>query len=290
MPITDEDVLRELLHRATDDTYAPSEVPAGIVARHYRRLRNTRILSITTTSIAAAAVVAAVIVTRVGPSAQDPTALPPVKLTAVQVLDQLSVAAARAPQLTDRYIAFTERDQGGDYYQRTSVFDSLTGDVWTYQHGGDVPSELPVATHASPTRAEFAAWPTNPARLRALLLSQAEQLDTIKGQTPDDLVFQQATNWLWNPLLSPALRSAMYKVLAATPGVTVKTGITDETGRPAIEISRHDSVTAEEFGTFESPTTGAVLEQDFSYLGIGVAVYTAATGYATLPANPYGGG
>jgi len=289
MPTTDEDVLRELLHRATDDTHAPSAVAAGIVAGHYRRLRNTRILSITTTSIAAAAVVAAVVVTRVGPSAQDPTALPPVKLTAVQVLDQLSVAAARAPQLTDRYIALTELDEGGGYLERTSVFDSLTGDVWTYQHGNGAPSEFPVAAHASPTRAEFAAWPTNPARLRALLLSQAERLDTIQGQTPADLVFQEATNWLWNPLLTPALRSAMYKVLAATPGVTVKTGITDKTGRPAIEISRHDSVTAEEFGTFESPATGAVLEQDFSYLGIGVAVYTAATGYATLPANPYGG-
>ena len=56
-------------------------------------------------------------------------------------------------------------------------------------------------------------------------------------ETADDLVFQEATTWLWNPLLSPALRSAMYKVLAATPGVTVKTGITDKTGRPAIEMA-----------------------------------------------------
>jgi hypothetical protein len=95
MPRTDDDVLRELLHRATDDLHAPSAVTAGIVTRHHRRLRNTRILSITTTSVAAAAVV------------------------------------------------------------------------------------------------------------------------------------------LWNPLLSPALRAAMYKVLAATPGVEVKTGTTDKIGRPS---------------------------------------------------------
>ena len=69
MPKTDEDALRELLHRATDDLRAPSAVTDGIVTRHYRRLRNTRILSITTTIVAAAAVVAAVVVTRVGPSA-----------------------------------------------------------------------------------------------------------------------------------------------------------------------------------------------------------------------------
>jgi hypothetical protein len=242
--------------------YPPSAVTAGIVNRHRRRLRNTRILSITTTSVAAAAVVAAVVVTRVGPSApghaQNPAALPatklpPVKLTAVQVLDQLSVAAAHAPQPTDRYIAFTEidLDPGASYpknllsallnpkltpfwkqqlehmvtkygSERTQVIDGVTGDVWIYQRAAGAPSEFPVAKHWSPTRAEFAAWPTSPAKLRALLVSQAGQtvgLD-INGVTltADDLVFQEATTWLWNPLLSPALRSAMYKVLAATPG------------------------------------------------------------------------
>jgi hypothetical protein len=247
-----------------------------------------------------------VVVTRVGPSApshpQHPAALPateplPFKLTAVQVLDQLSVAAGRAPQPTGRYIALTEIRQGlGVSSERTTVFDGLTGDVWTYQHGSNMPSELPVITHWSPTRAEFAAWPTNPARLRALLLSQEGQAtaegeegsEEVTGQTPDDLVFQEATNWLWNPLLSPALRSAMYKVLAATPGVEVKAGTTDNNGRPAIEISRYDSVTHERSTTFESPSTGAMLEQDFS--DAGTAVYTAVTGYATLPANPYSGG
>ena len=65
-------------------------------------------------------------------------------------------------------------------YERTIVFDGVTGDVWTYQHGSSVPgasvpSEFPVAPHASPTRAEFAAWPTSAAKLRALLVSQAGQ-------------------------------------------------------------------------------------------------------------------
>ena len=186
MPITDEDVLRELLHRATDDLHAPPAVTAGIVTRHHRRLRNTRILSITTTGVAAAAVVAAVAVTRVGPSApslgQHPAALPatelpatelpPVKLTAMQVLDQLSVAAARAPQPADRYIALTQIMGGiGPHYADMTIFDALTGDVWSYVHGSNLPSESPVSTHWSPTRAEFAAWPTNPAKLRALLLT-----------------------------------------------------------------------------------------------------------------------
>lgn len=330
MPKTDEDALRELLHRATDDVHAPSAITAGIVTRHHRRLRNTRILSIATTSVAAAAVVAAVVVTRVGPSApghaQQPTTLPVVKLpvvklTAVQVLDQLSVAAAHAPQPTDRYVALTELDLYPVAYPqdllseflnpklppaaraqfertvtkygsvRTVVFDGVTGDVRAYQHAAGAPSEFPVSPHESPTRAEFAAWPTNPAKLRALLVSQAGQgvnVD-INGvtDTADDMVFEEATEWLWNPLLSPALRAAMYKVLAATPGVTVKTGTTDAAGRPAIEISRYDSFAGME-STFESPGTGTVLEQGGG-TEVGPGVYAAVTGYATLPANPYSG-
>lgn len=320
MPETDDDILRELLHRVTDDLHAPSAVSAGIVTRHHRRRRNTRILSITTTSVAAVAVAAAVTVARGGSSApghaQHPVALPTMKLpttklpaaklpaakpplverTAAQVLDRLSVAAGHAPQPADRYIALTEIDRGqGADYKRMTVFDGLTGDIWTYQRGSNLPSELPVSKHWSPTRAEFAAWPVNPARLRALLLGQrgrataegAEGAAAVSGETPDDLVFQEATNWLWNPLLSPALRSALYKVLAATPGVTVKAGATDSTGRPAVEISRYDSVTHEQDTTFESPSTGAVLEQDFS--DAGTAVYVGVTGYTSLPANPFSG-
>lgn len=306
MPNTDEDVLRELLHRATDDLHAPSAVTAGIVTRHHRRLRNTRILSISTTSVVAAAVVAAVVIGRVGSStpshAQNPvtlpaTALPPVKLTAMQVLDRLSVAAGRAPEPAGRYIALTEIRQGlGVSYEQTTVFDGLTGDVWAYQHGSNLPSSAPVSRHWSPTRAEFATWPTNPAKLRALLLTPGVPAvglakifkNLVTGETPDGLVFGEATNWLWDPLLGPALRSAMYKVLAATPGVTVKTGTTDKTGRPAIEISWHDSVTGEQSTTFESPSTGTVLEQDFS--DAGTDVYAAVTGYTTPPPNPYSGG
>lgn len=338
MPTTDEDVLRELLYRATDDLHAPPAVTAGIITRDRRRHRNTRILSITTTSLAAAAMVAAVIVTRVGsapgnarhpaalPATRLPaTRLPPVNLAAAQVLDQLSVAAAHAPQPTGRYIALTELDlwPGINYpknllselvnpklppatraqldqvvteygYERTVIFDGVTGDIRTYQHGSSapgesVPSEFPVAKHASPTRAEFAAWPTNPAKLRALLVRQGGPAvgDVIAGvpYTADDVVFQEATAWLWNPLLSPALRSAMYKVLAETPGVTVKTGTTDLAGQPAIEISGYNSF-AGAADTFESPGTGAVLEQDFGDL-VGPAVYAAVTGYATTPPNPY---
>ncbi|HEX3310364.1 MAG TPA: hypothetical protein VHS32_29270 [Streptosporangiaceae bacterium] len=62
-----------------------------------------------------------------------------------------------------------------DDYARTSVLDRRTGDVWTYQRGAGVPSELPVARHDSPTAAQFDAMPTGTASLRALLLEQARE-------------------------------------------------------------------------------------------------------------------
>ena len=173
--------------------------------------------------------------------------------------------------------------------QRISVIDSLTGNTWTYQQGSGAPGELPEAKHGSPAKAQFAAWPTSVPALRALLLAQADQqvADHVQstGQTSDDLVFEQASNWLWNPLISPGLRSALYKVLADTPGVVVKTGTTDHVGRPAIEISRYNSAAKDDLATFENPSTGAVLES--LYDGNSSDVYQSITSSASLPANPF---
>src|SRR6185437_9848338 len=85
------------------------------------------------------------------PSASGPTTT---RLTAAQTaLYKLSKAAAKAPARPGgRYVIMTEKQ---DTYARTSVLDSLTGDVWTYQQGAEVPSELPVARHDSPTAAQF---------------------------------------------------------------------------------------------------------------------------------------
>jgi hypothetical protein len=179
-----------------------------------------------------------------------------------------------------------------------------------------------VAKHDSPTTAQFAGWPTDPARLRGLLLSQArqqnaaaekelqQQLSTLPaklrekkvaaqaeaGITADDLVFEQATDTLWNPLVPPSLRSALYKVLAETPGVTVRTHTRDLSGRPATEISRVDNPEGETTSTFEDPATGAVLESLFVTPANRAEGVTASTDYdlyqsitssSTRPANPY---
>ncbi len=210
--------------------------------------------------------------------------IPAIRLTAAQqTLSHLSSVAAAATRPAGRYAVLKETQDGN--VSRTSVIDSKTGDVWTFQHGPGVTSELPLDRHGSLTEAQFNAMTTNPAALRSLLIHQyqrqqkqaiadlraqaraaGKQVGTIvtaPNITDDDIVFDQATDMLWNPLVSPALRSALFKVLENTPGVVVNAAATDADGRPAIEISRVDSY-GEQIADYENPATAAVLEASFT--------------------------
>jgi hypothetical protein len=173
---------------------------------------------------------------------------------------------------------------------------------------------LKAAPGTSPTTAQLDATPTSPAKLRAFLLNQAKtQLSQAyaaeavqakkagkkiatpfpKGPTPtdNDLVFEQATDLLWEPHLSPALRAGLYKVLAGTPGVQVKTGATDSAGRPAVEISRVDQVAKANVETFENPKTGATLESAWIEPSGELLedLYLSITYTNHIPPNPYQG-
>ena len=317
MPDLDEDILRDLIHRSTDDLHAPAAIGSGIVSRHRRRRLRNRALSVAATGAVAGTAFAVAAAgqggapgARVAATTGTPTAsIPVLRLTAAQTaLYRLSAAAAETPRPAGRYVSLAEQQDGNE---RTSVVDSLTGDIWTYQRAAGAPDELPVDRGGSPTEAAFDAMTTNPAALRALLLSQAKQQQAQvlaeekrvlaehgKGGVPmpdlkltdDDLVFEQATTMLWNPLVGPALRSALYKVLADTPGVLVNTHAADDSGRPAIEISRYDRAAGVDDQTFENPATGAVLETAFAYAGHepkGTDLYTSLTSSNTFPADPY---
>lgn len=109
------------------------------------------------------------------------------------------------------------------------------------------------------------------------------------GPTDDDLVFEQAANLLWEPHLTPGLRAAVYKVLADTPGVKVKTGVTDSAGRPAVEISRNSTWDNERVETFENPKTGATLESAWvePWGEVLEDLYLSISYTNHIPADPY---
>jgi hypothetical protein len=293
MPDTDEDVMRELMFRSTTDLFAaPAAATAALRRQRQRRLR-ARVLGVTGVA-AAAGLAVGTLATGVGAAAPSGSTgsiagTKAVQLTAAQrTLYGLSAAAAATPRPPGRYVVLTEKSfSGGEVGPKTSVIDTVTGGGVTYQ---DIttsgypqpPAVLNGPAGTSPTSAQLDAMPTGAAPLRAFLLAQAKQqltqastdmasaaakagkkiakLVPAAQPTDDDLVFDQAADLLWEPHLSPALRAAVYKVLADTPGVRVRTGVTDSSGRPAVEISRVSTFSGEKVETFENPKSGATLE------------------------------
>jgi hypothetical protein len=332
MPEIDEAVLHDLMHHATADLHAPSAVTAGIVSLHRRRRVRTRLMGVGATG-AAAGIVAGVLASG-GSTAPRSTASHSttingtIKLTAAQrTLYHLSDAAAATSRPAGRYVVMHEKQTtqgnngGEESTERIDVIDTATGGGLTYQDYPSAPHQLSDATGT--TQAQYDAMPTAPAALRAFLLNQAEQqakqaqrvtqqkFKQIEKRTgkkykfaypagpqidASTLVYEQATYTLWSPLLSPALRSALYKVLAATPGVVVKTGQHDALGRPAVEISHWNRWAGEYTEVFDNPATGATLETadvtpanpaKHIAASYGSDVYQSITRTNTIPPNPY---
>jgi hypothetical protein len=326
MPATDEDIVRDLLHRYTDHVRPPASIATEVAVRQRSHDRRRRVVSV---AAAGAAIGTAAGLAAVAPG-HSPSApggpRPAIRLTADQrVLYHLSSAAAGQPQGQGRYAVMSTE---GDDVKDTSVIDSRTGSMWSYQQGSDgSPSGKSFSRHYSPTSAQLAAMPTSPAALRAVLIAQWNQQTRPArrplrpgGPTPvplpltvsdNDKVFQQASDLLWNPLVGPALRAALYKVLAAVPGVAVTPSAHDSIGRPAVELSRADSSglpggkpDGVSYATYESPATGAVLESAVTYppgsdivtpqdphgtrTVVDMTVYLTVTWASAIPADPYG--
>jgi hypothetical protein len=264
--------------------------------------------------------------TQPGASAQAITPARHTPSTKHLVLYKLADASVADPALKGRYVVLSETDsdssQSGQSH-RTSVIDPQTGSSVTYQQpgaGNSAPARLTSAPDPTNTEAWYAALPTDPTALRARLLGiaraqqdQANALNEKKLQlseadahgkatatpTPvgpqlsdDDLVYAEANDLLWSPLVPPRVRAALYKVLATTDGYTLDANATDPTGRPAISMTRTSRVdgVVETDITYENPTTGAVLAQTWKTGAQSTtATYRPATARNTMPANPYSG-
>src|ERR1700722_12957097 len=129
MPSTDEDILRAAMRRCTEDVHAPASIAAQVVSRQRHRARRGRILTLTATT-AALGTAAGVVALVPRQAAQSPAVgqtRPAIPLTVAQrPLYRLSSVAAGASQGQGRYAVMREVQ---DSYKRTSVIDSLTGDV-----------------------------------------------------------------------------------------------------------------------------------------------------------------
>lgn len=275
--MTDEELVRSLLRRATNDLEPPVHRPAHrlrIVAQEPRGMhqpRQSRVRVLRSAGVSAALVAAAVLgFVMLGGRSQVPMQTSPPSIhrsplvNNTHVLDQLAASVQSIPAPTGRYVVQTEvQSEGTTRYLKASIIDSQTGNTWTYQRGPGVPSVLPMAPGFSPTEVEFqTSYPTDPTALRSALLAQAVETSAngAIAQTSNDLVVNDALNALWNPLVQPALRSALLEVIAASPGVATSSTTTDSLGRPAVEISYLDLALGERLAVYLDPKTGEVLE------------------------------
>jgi hypothetical protein len=314
MPDTDEDVLRDLLHSGLDDlSLAPGAARAIVTRQRHRELRR-RFATVGVTGVAAAAAVAVVVGAETGPaSPARPPRAGSVQLTSGQVvLDALAVKAAAQPA-TGRYAVLV--DERAPTLAET-VFDSVTGNVTAYQRGGGAPAVL-TEKHGSLTSAQLAAkLPTSVSALRATLikldnasLAQAaaiekkkvaiENKEVAKGgklaviqkqpaESNNSKVVEEAVDYLYNPLVPAAQRSALFKVLAAIPGIQVSAHSHDSLGRTAIRLRYVSSGSDGTTTVFENPATTRPFEESFSgKVFSGMDVLKSITFTSKLPPNPF---
>ena len=326
MPLTDEDIVRDLFHRYTADVHPDASVATAVAARQRRREIRRRAGSAVAAGAAlgvAAGVIAIVpgrgngpvTATQTGggtgtvgakPGGSASASAPAITLTAGQrVLYDLSAAAAKQQPAQGRYVTLYEKEDGN---LDTNVIDTSTGDDYGYQKGyNGAPSGVgAVDKHFSPTAAEFAAMPLDPAALRKSLIAYYDA--RAAAQAPKDLpgarvkakprpvpsndiVFSQAMSFLWNPSTPPALRAALFRVLAEMPAVQVDPSARDMMGRQAVKISWTASDTTV-YTVYEDPATGTVLEQAYKYpadmeLAPGYDLMLRVTRTSTIPPDPY---
>ncbi len=164
---------------------------------------------------------------------------------------------------------------------RYSIFARQTADVcFTYTAatsrnvGGyiqDLGARPATARDAAAWRSP-AALPADPAKLRQVLLTGVIPLAGPRARPGQrqpgvpraqlaDTVFTQARTLLLDGL-SPAVRAADYQVLASVPGVHMKPGVTDPSGRPGTALWLGPATDPSEVSIVD-PRTGLLLADEF---------------------------
>jgi hypothetical protein len=265
---------RARLQAAIDGAQSSPEVCSGRRRAGLARLARPRVwapvgAAAAVTAVAVAAAVLAAPGLRGGPTASLSQTLP-----GVRILDEAATAAAHQQPGQGRYF-FTEREYvgptGPSALQMTWIGDGVFGRTVPGGPGTKDPGKrLPVATitfgNATISWALLRDLPTAPRRL----LADVIRVSGYPGRPASDgTEFDTIATLLAQAPLTPALRSALYRVMATLPGLRVVPRSHDPVGRPAAVVRPPGGAGRESSALFFDPATGNAL---------GLARYLAADG------------
>ncbi len=235
--------------------------------RYARRV----VLPITAAAAASAVTVAVASGAFSGPAIRSSAGKPPaIRLTlTAQLLNTAAATVARHPAVPPRphqwfYTKFVAQDYGQPT-QSDENWETFDGRQTAYLQngqlivhktlgvfGGGGPTPLgEYNANATPQTAydALASLPLNPKALLAVIAKEVAKVGPSVApgsivalyapKSPDELEFDYLAQVLWNSAAGepPAAEAAVFRALAAIPGVSSQQGITDVTGRPVIGLS-----------------------------------------------------
>lgn len=249
-----EDRLAEAMRLTAEGLEPPLDglVSGGLTRGRRRRLRNRASIAASATTAAAVAA-AALVVAGTGGNETAPPRPPAVQLvSAAQVLGRAAQTVEARPPARPRpgqwwYTKAVETGPTAEHGPKPHYSEDwikldgsqdaslLNGKLVFYRHTGE---------GAKNSRAEtnrLMALPSDPRKLRALIYKEVDATPArdrmIKDR--DGQAFRNAAQMLWDApvTMPPATQAALYRVLAAIPGVQVHQNVRDGAGRPAIALS-----------------------------------------------------
>ncbi|NDU71824.1 hypothetical protein GWI34_04165 [Actinomadura sp. DSM 109109] len=249
------DRLAEAMRRTAQGLEPPLDglVGGGLARGRRRRLRNRA--GIAASAATAAAVAAgALVVAGTGGNGSVPARPPAVQLvSAAQVLGKAARTVEARPPVTPRpgqwlYTRtvelgpIAEHGPGPHYSEDWIKLDGSqdaslrNGKLVIYRHTGEG------ARNARAETDRLMSLPSDPGKLRALVYKEVDATPVRErmAKDRDAQAFRDAAHMLWNApaTMPPATQAALYRVLAAIPGVQVHPNVKDGAGRPAIALSR----------------------------------------------------
>lgn len=121
--------------------------------------------------------------------------------------------------------------------------------------------------NANLTFRQFQALPLDPAQLAAVMRREVRSERFPAGKATDERMFDISTQLLKLDPVTPAVRAAVFRVLATIPGVSLTGPVTDPLGRTGYGITLNEGSRGEPPGTVDEtlvidPGTGAVLADE----------------------------